>query len=72
MDTAAAAAADRYAQAGVALTTDVAPGLPTTTVDPDRIGQVLGNLLDTALRHIPPGGQVSLRASASGGQSRSI
>jgi signal transduction histidine kinase len=32
----------------------------TLTVDPDRIGQVLGNLLDNALRHTPPGGNVTI------------
>ena len=40
-------------------------------VDPDRIGQVLGNLLDNALRHTPPGGQVTLSAEASGQRSPS-
>jgi signal transduction histidine kinase len=29
-------------------------------IDADRIGQVLGNLLDNALRHTPPGGTVTL------------
>ncbi len=68
VDAAVASAAERYAQRGVALTTDVVPGLPTLTVDPDRIGQVLGNLLDNALRHTPPGGQVHLRAFATAGE----
>ncbi|TFV66516.1 UNVERIFIED_ORG: HAMP domain-containing histidine kinase [Bacillus sp. AZ43] len=68
IDAAVAAAAERYAQRGVTLTSDIAPGLPTVTVDPDRIGQVLGNLLDNALRHTPPGGQVHLRALATAGE----
>ncbi|MFP5371289.1 MAG: sensor histidine kinase, partial [Actinomycetes bacterium] len=68
IDAAVASAADRYAQRGVALTTELAPGLPTLTVDPDRIGQVLGNLLDNALRHTAPGGQVHLRAFATAGE----
>jgi signal transduction histidine kinase len=68
VDAAVAAAADRYARHGVHLTTDVVPGLPTVTVDPDRIGQVLGNLLDNALRHTPRGGQVRLRAFGTAGE----
>lgn len=35
---------------------------PTVLVDKDRIGQVLGNLLDNALRHTPEGGTVAIRA----------
>lgn len=64
---AAAAAADRAAQAGVTLHTAIAPGLPAVTVDPDRIGQVLSNLIDNALRHTPHGGQVTLSAAAAHG-----
>lgn len=68
VDAAVAAAADRHTQRGVALTSDIAIGLPALTVDPDRIGQVLGNLLDNALRHTPPGGQVRLRAFSTAGE----
>ena len=63
VEAAAAAAADQAVARGVTLETDIAPGLPTLVVDPDRIGQVLGNLLDNALRHTPPGGRVSLSAA---------
>ena len=68
VDAAVASATERFTQRGVALTTDVAPQLPSLTVDPDRIGQVLGNLLDNALRHTPSGGQVHVRASAAAGE----
>ncbi len=57
--TAAAAAADRYAAKGVTLLSDVREA-GHLTVDSERIGQVLGNLLDNALRHTPSGGQVTL------------
>jgi signal transduction histidine kinase len=61
-DLAAAAAEvanDRYAAKGVRLLTDLADA-GRVQVDSDRIGQVLGNLLDNALRHTPPGGTVTL------------
>lgn len=56
---AAAAAVDRYAAKGVALNRDLRPAGPVT-VDSERIGQVLGNLLDNALRHTPAGGTVTV------------
>ncbi|MBJ7339245.1 MAG: HAMP domain-containing protein [Mycolicibacterium sp.] len=62
------AAADRYADKGVLLGSDVAPELPLMTADPQRISQVLGNLLDNALRHTPPEGRVDVVATASGNQ----
>ena len=58
---------DRYDERGVALSTDVAPGLPMLHVDPERIGQVLANLLDNALRHTPNGGTVTVTARATPG-----
>jgi two-component system sensor histidine kinase BaeS len=61
---AVSAVADGYSAKGVALITDVTPGLPRLLGDPDRLGQVLGNLLDNALRHTAVGGSVTLRASA--------
>jgi signal transduction histidine kinase len=61
---AVAAAADRFDAKGVALHAAVDPALPQLWADPDRLGQVLGNLLDNALRHTPPGGRVDITASA--------
>jgi two-component system OmpR family sensor kinase/two-component system sensor histidine kinase BaeS len=47
---------------GVSLTQLVPPGLPSLEVDPVRIGEVLSNLLQNALRHTPTGGSVSVSA----------
>ena len=63
--TAAEAARDRFAHKGVTLNTDLQAAGPVT-VDPDRMGQVLGNLLDNALRHTDAGGTVTLGCRRAG------
>jgi signal transduction histidine kinase len=50
----------RYRSAGVALTLAADPATPQVRMDPDRIAEAITNLLDNALRHTPPGGQVTL------------
>ncbi|HEY9311593.1 sensor histidine kinase [Williamsia sp.] len=60
LSTTLAAATDRYAAKHVALTSRVPAHLPRLWADPERLGQVLGNLLDNALRHTPAGGQVEI------------
>jgi signal transduction histidine kinase len=60
------AARPRYAGKRVTLSARCPPGLPRLDVDADRIGQVLANLLDNALRHTPPGGAVTVGARAAG------
>ncbi|NUU15658.1 HAMP domain-containing histidine kinase [Cellulomonas humilata] len=62
LSAALAAARSSYASAGVELTFDVDPGVPAVVVDADRMSQVLGNLLDNAVRHTPRGGSVRLGA----------
>jgi signal transduction histidine kinase len=37
-------------------------GLPLVDADPDRIGQVLRNLLNNAITHTPPGGEIEVSA----------
>lgn len=56
---AADAARERYASKGVRLEVDLHPA-GRVNVDPDRMGQVLGNLIDNALRHTPEGGSVTV------------
>lgn len=63
---AARAAVDAYRTKGVALTIEQ-PTDVVVDVDPERMGQMLGNLLDNALRHTPAGGTVSLSCRALGG-----
>jgi len=60
------AAEPAYAAKDVALQASVDHGLPPVGVDPDRIGEVLANLLGNALRHTPPGGLVEITAQGRG------
>jgi two-component system OmpR family sensor kinase len=50
---------------GIALQADLTEDLPLMDVDPQRIGQVLGNLLNNALVHTPSGGEVIVTAKPS-------
>lgn len=52
----------------VTLTGQVAPGIDPVWMAPDKISRVLRNLLDNALRHTPPQGQVVLNATLTDGQ----
>ncbi len=49
-------------QRGISIEVETSPGLPEVNVDPDRMPQVLGNLVDNALRYTPEGGNVTLTA----------
>lgn len=56
----------RAEAAGVHLEEDLAE-VPAMLVDPDRIDQVVGNLVENALRYTPQGGTVRLRLRREGG-----
>jgi signal transduction histidine kinase len=55
---------------GVALVVDPMPRLPLVYADPQRIGQVVRNLLTNALTYTAPGGTVRLRAEPCGSMVR--
>lgn len=60
---AAQAAAVSFASKGVRLDAPTGPSSAPVLVDRDRIAEVLGNLLENALRHTPPGGHVEIGAA---------
>ncbi len=62
VSTACASVSERYAVKEVVLTTHVPANLPRLWVDQERFEQVLGNLLENALRHTPPLGTVTMTA----------
>jgi signal transduction histidine kinase len=50
----------------IRLTAEVQPGLPAVHADPLRAGQVLGNLIDNALKFTPENGEVRVSAEVDG------
>ena len=56
----------RAATRGLTLKTQLQPGLPTISADKKRLGQVLNNLLENAIRHTPKGGTITVTAEKDG------
>lgn len=65
IDAAVRSVTAEYDAKAVALATDIVDTVPVLA-DADRIGQVLGNLLDNALRHTPSGGAVTVSSRRAG------
>ncbi len=66
LDRAAAAYRPQAEAQQISLTVQAAASLPKIDVDPERMAQVLGNLLSNALRFTPAGGTITLKAVAQG------
>jgi two-component system, NtrC family, sensor histidine kinase KinB len=66
VSTAIEEATHRAREVGVAMTESAPADLPLVRVDPDRIRNVFRNLLDNAIAHTPPGGQVRVSAKQDG------
>ena len=62
LERAASAYAVQAQRQKVSLQVEADQGLPEVEVDPDRMAQVLGNLVSNALRYTPAGGEILLSA----------
>lgn len=54
--------AHQASQKNIALNTKIESGLPEIEVDPERMKQVFGNIVDNALRYTPENGKIILSA----------
>ena len=62
----AAAHLPRAQQSEISVQVAAEANVLPVSVDPERMAQVLGNLVDNALRHTPAGGHISLAAAQQG------
>ncbi len=66
------AALARFDAKGISLTANHGDAIGQVLVDPDRLAEVLGALLDNALRHTAPGGTVTVATTRHGSQYRIV
>jgi signal transduction histidine kinase len=57
---------------GLVLGLDVPAGIPPIAADPERLHQVLDNLLDNAVKYAPPASTVSVAVSVAGGNVETV
>ena len=62
--TAVVTAARTHLPQAIELTLTVTPGLPPVAADPDKVRQVLVNLVDNAIKYSPDGGLVDVRVES--------
>ncbi|MGH2403614.1 MAG: sensor histidine kinase, partial [bacterium] len=62
VETATGRLRSQFDDKGIVLKVDIPRELPPVLADPDRIAQVLTNLVGNALQYTPPGGRVEVRA----------
>jgi len=55
---------------GLTLHAELPPALPRVVADPDRVAQILTNLIANACNYTPSGGEVCVMAHANGGEVR--
>jgi signal transduction histidine kinase len=70
VDEAAASLRPQIEAKGQHLTVDVPQDLPPVLGDPDRVIQILTNLLSNAHKYTPPGGSIDVVARRDGGRER--
>lgn len=58
--------AERAVTSGVTLSVDVDPSVGQLVADPQAVRQVFGNLFDNAIRHVGPGGRITVSGRAEG------
>jgi signal transduction histidine kinase len=58
----------QFVSRGLTLKTELPEGLPAVDADPERVGQVVRNLLSNALAHTEPGGEVTVSARKTGSE----
>ena len=62
----------RAEAAELSLDSEVPTGLPPVAADPERLHQVLDNLLDNAVKYAPPGSSVRISAGAHNGKVETV